>query len=81
MEKIEYCGKCGKRKTPYDTGEPRPTHEDLCTCNDTPTLMGWTCPVCGRGVSPFMAYCDCKQQWNGLYPIPMPTPYCNSETH
>jgi len=23
-------------------------------------MMGWVCPVCGRGLSPYTAVCPCK---------------------
>ena len=23
-------------------------------------FVGWVCPVCGRGLSPMIAYCPCK---------------------
>lgn len=32
--------------------------------NDVPKMtggmVGWTCPVCGRGLSPFTQFCPCK---------------------
>jgi len=24
--------------------------------------QGWICPVCGRGLSPYINYCDCKKE-------------------
>lgn len=29
---------------------------------DTPknTMIGWTCPVCGRGLSPYTLVCPCR---------------------
>ena len=31
----------------------------------TPEYMqiGWICPVCGRGLSPFTLICPCKDKW------------------
>ena len=26
-------------------------------------MVGWTCPVCGRGLSPFTTVCPCKDKW------------------
>ena len=26
-------------------------------------MVGWTCPVCGRGLSPFTTVCSCKDKW------------------
>lgn len=28
-----------------------------------PKMVGWICPICGRGLSPFTSVCPCK---NGL---------------
>lgn len=25
-----------------------------------PKMVGWICPVCGRGLSPFTSVCPCK---------------------
>ncbi len=29
-----------------------------------PKMVGWVCPVCGRGLSPFTSVCPCKG-WKG----------------
>lgn len=28
--------------------------------NEIPTMIGWICPVCGRGLSPYTCVCPCK---------------------
>lgn len=28
--------------------------------NKDKMIYGWICPVCGRGVSPYTDYCNCK---------------------
>ena len=30
------------------------------TIND-PKMTGWICPVCGRGLSPYISVCPCKE--------------------
>ena len=30
-----------------------------------PKMVGWICPVCGRGLSPFTAMCPCKNDGKG----------------
>jgi uncharacterized OB-fold protein len=30
---------------------------------NAPKMTGWICPVCGRGLSPYVSVCPCK---NGL---------------
>lgn len=27
---------------------------------------GWICPVCGRGLSPYTSYCNCKKNLKGF---------------
>lgn len=41
--------------------------ESLMSTKETnpPKMTGWTCPVCGRGLSPFTSVCPCKG-WKGL---------------
>lgn len=28
--------------------------------NKNKMIYGWICPVCGKGVSPYTSYCNCK---------------------
>ena len=30
-----------------------------------PTMVGWICPICGRGLSPFTTVCPCKNDQKG----------------
>lgn len=30
-----------------------------------PQMVGWICPVCGRGLSPFTTVCPCKNDQKG----------------
>ncbi len=63
------CEVCGRPKVyvgdmPYG-GFPAGL-EPWCTCGTTkqqsssPTNVGWMCPVCGAGVSPYEKKCPCK---------------------
>jgi hypothetical protein len=44
---------CGKKNQEVDSCEG---------CNPKPPagMLGWICPVCGRGMSPFSSSCPCK---------------------
>ena len=37
-------------------------------------IYGWICPVCGKGISPYISYCNCK--FNEYS-----TPTCNSNSN
>ena len=26
-------------------------------------MMGWVCPVCGSGLSPYVSICPCQTKW------------------
>ena len=28
--------------------------------NNNGSIYGWICPVCGKGISPYISYCNCK---------------------
>lgn len=30
-----------------------------------PKMVGWICPVCGRGLSPYTLVCPCKETGKG----------------
>ena len=36
-------------------------------------IYGWICPICGKGISPYINYCNCK--FNEYS-----TPTCNSNS-
>jgi hypothetical protein len=52
------CKKCGKPL--FDDGRSTVPLE-LCNCHaEDDGAVGWVCPLCGRGLSPYMAVCPCK---------------------
>ena len=39
--------------------------------NKNKMIYGWICPVCGKGVSPYTDYCNCKyNEYSISYSIP-----------
>lgn len=44
----------------------------LCKPQNLSGLMGWLCPACGRGNSPFSTTCPCK-------PWPLNITYCKTD--
>ena len=40
--------------------EYRPQNCDMPLSQDFGKKEGWVCPVCGRGVAPWVDYCPCK---------------------
>lgn len=68
------CIKCGKyfsitRQTDYC---PECENSNISAC-DMPLPQGfgeqkgWICPVCGRGVAPWVNYCPCQGDWKITY--------------
>lgn len=54
-----FCNKCGKSLHPL-TEKDKTTALNYCTCfQNSYKLIGWICPVCGAGVSPFATICSC----------------------
>lgn len=54
-----FCEKCGKPFVSYNTSA------ETCKCYNVPVnkpigLVGWICPVCGAGMSPYTDRCLCK---------------------
>ena len=58
------CPNCGKevyysayKQQKCDTSLPQ----------DFDKKEGWICPVCGRGVAPWMSFCPCQGDWKITY--------------
>ena len=51
------CPKCG---IVVNDLEYRPQNCDMPLSQDFGKKEGWICPVCGRGVAPWVDYCPCQ---------------------
>ena len=75
------CTRCGKEMFTSSTSSSdnycfecqtnKPNTGRLSNC-DMPfpsfgKQEGWICPVCGRGVSPWVDYCPCQSDWKITY--------------
>ena len=58
------CTICGYVEV-INTNLPKTATNDLVNRpeNNPSGLMGWICPKCGRGLSPFTNYCPCSVNW------------------
>ena len=67
---MSWCARCGKyfsvtRQTDYCPECEYPNMHKASNC-DMPAPQGfgeqkgWICPVCGRGVAPWVDYCPCQ---------------------
>ena len=45
----------------------RPQNCDMPLHQDFGKKEGWICPVCGRGVAPWMSFCPCQGDWKITY--------------
>ena len=45
----------------------RPQNCDMPLPQDFGKKEGWICPVCGRGVAPWMSFCPCQSNWKITY--------------
>lgn len=44
-------------------------YNQLDPTTNPPKMIGWICPVCGRGLSPFTSVCPCKGFVEGKWEI------------
>lgn len=66
------CFNCGRTDPPVETFfyYNEMTEESGWLCKEcferykidvkNNSMVGWVCPVCGRGLSPWISYCPCK---------------------
>lgn len=45
----------------------RPSNCDIPMPQGFGEQKGWICPVCGRGVAPWVDYCPCRGNWEITY--------------
>ena len=45
----------------------RPSNCDMPMPQGFGEQKGWICPVCGRGVAPWVDYCPCQGDWKITY--------------
>ena len=58
------CPKCGLEVNDLVY---RPQNCDMPLPQDCGKKEGWICPVCGRGVAPWMSFCPCQGDWKITY--------------
>ena len=58
------CPKCGMEVNDLVY---RPQNCDMQLPQDFGKKEGWICPVCGRGVAPWMSFCPCQGDWKITY--------------
>lgn len=61
LNSMDYtCPKCG-------FGVYKPSNCDIPLPQGFSEQKGWICPVCGRGVAPWVDYCPCQSDWKITY--------------
>lgn len=58
------CPNCGK-EVYYSVYKPQ--NCDTSLPQDFDKKEGWICPVCGRGIAPWVDYCPCKIDGNIIW--------------
>ena len=58
---------CPKCTTEVNDLVYRPQNCDIPLPQDFGKKEGWICPVCGRGVAPWMSFCPCQGDWKITY--------------
>lgn len=56
----EICWECHMKDINNYMVDNRPSNCDIPMPQDFGKQEGWICPVCGRGVAPWMDYCPCQ---------------------
>ena len=59
-----YCSNCGLA---FNDLVYRPSNCDMPLPQGFGKQEGWICPVCGRGVAPWVDYCPCQSDWKITY--------------
>ena len=59
-----HCGNCGHAVNDLVN---RPSNCDIPTHQGFGEQKGWICPVCGRGLAPWVDYCPCQSDWKITY--------------
>lgn len=50
------------------TGTTQTSETESVTINP-PKIVGWICPICGRGLSPYTTACPCKGWFEGKWEV------------
>lgn len=56
---LDICPACGASYSPV---RGHYCHKPVLDTSGTTTRAAWTCPVCGRGVAPWLDVCPCARE-------------------
>ena len=63
----EICFDCYMKDINNYQGTNNSSNCDMPLHQDFSKKEGWICPVCGRGVAPWMSFCPCQSNWKITY--------------
>ena len=70
-KKMDYTGfgnyRCPECNHALNDLVNRPSNCDMPMPQGFGEQKGWICPVCGRGVAPWMNWCPCQSDWKITY--------------